>query len=194
MIDYPSLPDDELLALLVTDNALAFTEIYKRYSHKLYLFSFKRLRDEDDAKDVVQDIFISLWNKRHVLKVASSLEGYLTGATKYEVLDKIAASLNSENKKQYYSEHILPDFIDHSDPILKKELVNAITFEVNKLPARLKEVYCLRKEEGLSLREIAQKLQISEQTVKNQLGLALKKLRFGLKETLIILLLTSFGK
>ncbi|MNT82317.1 RNA polymerase sigma factor [compost metagenome] len=69
----------------------------------------------------------------------------------------------------------------------------AIDKQVQSLPERLKEVYLLRKEEGLSIREIAGKLNISEQTVKNQLGLAVKRMRGALKETLIVILLSSMN-
>ena len=171
----------------------AFEELFNRYWEPLYLFALKRVQSEDDAKDIVQELFIKFWLKKDQIVITKNLESYLFSIVKYEVLHKVSQLLRSEEKKQYYQDNILPQFTEFLDPVQEKELLAAIDKQVHSLPERLKEVYLLRKEEGLSIREIAGKLNISEQTVKNQLGLAVKRMRGALKETLIVILLSSMN-
>lgn len=171
----------------------AFEELFNRYWEPLYLFALKRVQSEDDAKDIVQELFIKFWLKKDQIVITKNLESYLFSIVKYEVLHKVSQLLRSEEKKQYYQDNILPQFTEFLDPVQEKELLAAIDKQVQSLPERLKEVYLLRKEEGLSIREIAGKLNISEQTVKNQLGLAVKRMRGALKETLIVILLSSMN-
>lgn len=171
----------------------AFEELFNRYWEPLYLFALKRVQSEDDAKDIVQELFIKFWLKKDQIVITKNLESYLFSIVKYEVLHKVSQLLRSEEKKQYYQDNILPQFSEFLDPLQEKELLAAIDKQVQSLPERLKEVYLLRKEEGLSIREIAGKLNISEQTVKNQLGLAVKRMRGALKETLIVILLSSMN-
>lgn len=186
-----TLADIALIDEVKNNHSPAFEEIFKRYWEPLYLFAFKKLRDEDDAKDVVQNVFINFWQRSATLEITDTLEKYLFSAVRYELLHKIAQSIKQQEKIAHYRNVVLPDFTAALDPLQQKELMAAIEKQVDALPERLREIYRLSKEENLSIREIALQLNISEQTVKNQLSTALKKLRVGLKEAFILILIST---
>jgi RNA polymerase sigma-70 factor (ECF subfamily) len=92
-----NLDDSELTHLLCDGNREAFNEIYERYWLKLYMASIKRIKSSDDAKDIVQDLFISLWMKRESLVINKSLSSYLYTAIKYKVINYIEANIVKNN-------------------------------------------------------------------------------------------------
>jgi RNA polymerase sigma-70 factor (ECF subfamily) len=185
-----ALSDKELINMVQANHAGAFEEIFKRHWEPLYLFALQRLKDQDEAKDTVQDVLISYWLKAKTHTLTGTLEAYLFSSVRYEILHKISKSIKKEEKLTHYTTTVLPDFLNTLDPLEQKELLAAIDREVASLPDRLREIYLLSKEENLSIKEIATRLNLSEQTVKNQLSTALKKLRIGLKEAFIIMLIT----
>ncbi|EHQ29083.1 RNA polymerase sigma factor [Mucilaginibacter paludis] len=189
-MDLKALADTALVEKVRMNHAGAFDEVFKRYWEHLYVFALKRLKDEDEAKDAVQDVFIGYWQRAAALELTGTLEAYLFSAVRYEVLRKIASASKQEEKLLHYTNVVLPEFIATLDPLEQNELMLAIDREISALPARLKEIYQLSKEENLSIKEIALRLNLSEQTVKNQLSAALKKLRAGLKEAFILILLS----
>ncbi|AOM75965.1 RNA polymerase sigma factor [Pedobacter steynii] len=186
-----SLSDTELIDEVKRSHTAAFEEIFKRYWEPLFLFAHKKLKDEDDAKDVVQDVFINFWIRSSSIVITESLEKYLYSSVRYELLYKISRSLKKEEKIRHYIDVVMPDFTASLDPLQQKELFAAVDEQIDLLPDRLKQIYLLSKDENLSIKEIASMLNLSEQTVKNQLSTALKKLRVGLKEAFIIILFSN---
>ncbi|WP_442588452.1 RNA polymerase sigma factor [Pedobacter sp. AW31-3R] len=186
-----TLSDTGLIDKVKNNHTSAFEEIFKRYWEPLYVFAFKKLKDEDDAKDVVQNVFINFWQRSATLEITDTLEKYLFSAVRYELLHKISQSIKQQKKITHYYNEVIPNFMAALDPLQQKELMAAIEQQIAALPDRLKEIYRLSKEENLSIKEIAMRLNISEQTVKNQLSTALKKLRVGLKEAFILILISS---
>jgi RNA polymerase sigma-70 factor (family 1) len=176
-----NLDDSELTYLLCDGNREAFNEIYERYWLKLYRASIKRIKSSDDAKDIVQDLFISLWMKRETLVINRSLSSYLYTAIKYKVINHIEANivknnyLNSLNKAVMDYDNSTYETIDFQD--MEKLLDSGI----NNLTPKVKEVFELSRKKHLSVNEIAQKLNVSDQTIKNQISKALKSLRVHLQ-------------
>lgn len=186
-----TLSDTELIDKVKSNHTPAFEEIFKRYWEPLFVFALKKLKDEDDAKDVVQDVFINLWIRSSSLVITETLEKYLFSSVRYELLYKISKSIKKEQKIKHYRDVVMPEFTAALDPVQQKELRAAIDQQIDSLPDRLKQIYRLSKEDNLSIKEIANMLELSEQTVKNQLSIALKKLRVGLKEAFIVILLSN---
>ena len=186
-----ALSDTELIDKVKSNHAPAFEEIFKRYWEPLFLFALKKLKDEDDAKDVVQDVFINFWIRSSSLVITETMEKYLFSCVRYELLHKISSSIKKEEKIKHYREVVMPDFTASLDPVQQKELLAAIDQQIDLLLDRLKQIYLLSKDDNLSIKEIANLLNISEQTVKNQLSTALKKLRVGLKEAFIVILFSN---
>ncbi|MDR3693005.1 RNA polymerase sigma-70 factor [Mucilaginibacter sp.] len=180
MTAYTKFSDDQLVALLKKGDQQAFAEIYRRYAESLAGFAASKLFNLDDARDILQDMFVKLWESREQLHITSNLQSYLYAIIRHRIIDKIRKNITRE---EYASalQSLAAFFQPGSDKQLEaKEMQQAIQHSLNQLPARVKEIYKLSREEGLSNPEIAQKLNLSEQTVKNQLSTALRHLRKSL--------------
>ncbi len=169
--------ESELLSLMKEGSSEAFDEIYERYWLKLYCEAYRRLRSEDDAKDLVQDLFFTLWIKKEVLVVKKSLGAYLFTAVKHRILNFIAANAIKAEYLESLSMVIRNSENSQYDKIIADDLEVFLDRRINNLSPKVKEVFLLSRKENLSVKEIAIKLNVSDQTVKNQLTKALKDLR-----------------
>lgn len=173
---WKSLQDDELLRRIQNDDQQAFSAIVFRYNVRLYRIVYNRVRDEDDAKDIVQEIFISLWKNRHQVKL-SDLFPYLSKAAFYAVID-----WQLLNKKQLSRYHLLlekdePSISPVEDQIIANDLKRELMDAVEKMPETTGLVFRMSRIENKSVKEIAATTNLSEQTVKNNISIALKHLR-----------------
>lgn len=179
MSDILEVPDTELLKLikLEEEGVAAYTVIYHRYRKPLVLHANRMLGDLDLAKDVVQEIFTSLFQQRKVLNINTALSSYLYKAVRNKVFD----NLKHSKVKMNYAE----DFFNYTrstseladEQVCLKELAQAIESEIERLPVRMREVFELSRKEFLSQKEIAKLLNLSENTVNNHIQNAIKKLR-----------------
>lgn len=158
----------------------AFNEIYQRYWIKLYKKAFDRIKSSDEAEDMIQDLFIDLWMKRESLIINISLSAYLFTAIKYKVINYIEANIVRHN----YLQSLNKATIDYDDAtnesIIRIDTERWMNSEIQKLPPKVKRVFELSRQENLTIKEIAKKLDVSDQTVKNQIGKALKTLKVHL--------------
>jgi RNA polymerase sigma-70 factor (ECF subfamily) len=190
MVLYNSLADAELTDLLKSDDQSAFTELYDRYKGLLYIYACKITRDDDMAEDLVQDIFIYLWDKRQTINFTSSISSYLYSAIRYKFFDLVDKQKVRADYVQAFQAFLDQGEYQTDNYISEKELSGVIEREVNKLPAKMREVFLLSRKEYLNNKEIAERLDISEKTVKNQISTALKTLRtkLGLSAFLFFLI------
>jgi RNA polymerase sigma-70 factor (ECF subfamily) len=180
MAAFTKFTDNELVALLKEGNEQAFTEIYKRYAGSLAGFAGSKLYNLDDARDILHDMFTGLWENREQLHITSNLQSYLFAVIRHRIIDKIRKNVTREGYATMVQSlaAVYPEGVDKL--VEAKELQQTIGKSLDQLPPRVKEIYKLSREEGLSNHEIAEKLNLSEQTVKNQLTVALKHLRKSL--------------
>lgn len=180
MITYSSYTDQELTALLKQGDVAAFTEIYNRFFKVLFLHAVKRLRDEDEARDLVQELFSMLWTKRETAVVKTNLSNYLYTATRNGVFNFIAKQkVTTKYMKQLPSE--IDEGVCITDHLAReRQLTVIIEREIAALPEKMRIVFELSRKEGLSHKQIAERLGISEETVKSQVKNALKQLRVKL--------------
>lgn len=183
---YSNFSDLELQGLLADGDHAAFAEVYNRYWNGLYYTAFGILRQEDAAQDIVQEIFIALWNRRETARV-QSLKPYLHQAARFQVLKAIRAG----KVDQSFYERVarITDHVSDTDPAQFKELQGIIHTLVESLPESCREVFRLSREEHLTYPEIARRLDISVKTVEKRMSLALRHFRVGLNESLPLLLL-----
>ena len=178
MSGYKSFPDDELLRLLKESDHSAYNEIYRRYFYLTYTHAHKKLRDEEQAKDVVQEVFTSLWFKRETNLPRSNLPAYLYTAVRYKIFDLFA----HQQVKNNYMESFKVYFDNYQSPptdhlIRERQLQAYIDREIQKLPGKMRAIIELNKKEGLSRKEIAQLLNTTESSVSKNLSIALKILK-----------------
>jgi len=172
-----ALSDQELVLLLKEGDHAAFTEIYDRFKAVLYAHLYNKLRSRDDAKDILQEIFTQLWNRRKEVEVKVSLSAYLYGAVRNRVLKHIGRKqLNNK-----YFDSILAfceEEVGETDHLIRERQLSAlIEKEIDNLPERMREVFILSRKYNLSHKEIAEQLGIAESTVTKQVKNALKVLR-----------------
>jgi RNA polymerase sigma-70 factor (family 1) len=184
--------DDKLVELMRQQNMAAFDEIYYRYWKKLYAMAYNRVHSKMVAEELVQEIFVSLWVNRATMQV-QNLSGYLFTATKYKVISHYERQLT---RKTYLEKQtaIAQDRDDTTEQtVLVNDLHEALDREVNKLPARCREVFRLSRVENLSIKQVAAQMDISEKTVENQLLKAMKVLRTSLRHyTMSVFVLLFF--
>ena len=184
-----NLSDEELIRFLEQDQEWALKEIFNRYNRRLLRFSTSLLDDYDVAKDIVQEVFIDLWNRRHSSRI-QILSGYLLKAVKFQVLKKIR------------SERLLDHHLETAQKILHvneteasinvKELEQILMESMNKLSPRSKEVFFLSRFEYLSNKEISKRLDISPKTVEIHITRALNFLRTSMKNLFLTLCCVLF--
>lgn len=192
-----SLSDAELWSLIVSDDYRAFTVLFDRYWLKLFRIAnkFKNLRNNDACEEVIHDLFVNLWSRRHHL-VISDFNSYLKAAIRYQVyayLKKSKASLLEYN--EHYDERTCGVELNvGQENLLYSDLQFQLDEQIELLPKRCKEIFILSRKEHLTNTEIADKLNISKRSVENQLTNALKHLRYHLKDIGLIIILGSLNR
>lgn len=183
MSRYDKLPDDELVTLLRQGDESAYTEIYHRYHAPLYIHVFNKLRNREESRDIVHDLFSQLWQKRTALAIQGSLASYLYAAARYRVFDLIDRS-QVKNKYIDSIRKFAEEGTTQTDHrIREQQLLALIEKEIASLPPKMRQVFELSRKGGLSHRQIAGELNLSEKTVKKQVGNSLKILRSKLGVT-----------
>ncbi|WP_316800218.1 RNA polymerase sigma-70 factor [Pedobacter frigidisoli] len=171
------LSDYDLSVLIRNGNHSAYTEIYNRYFYLMFIFAFKKLQDEELAKDFVQELFINLWTKRESLSETGKLSSYLYIIIRSRMLDYFAHQ-KVRNKYVDFLKSYQQTSDERTDHLIReKDLAKYIDEQIQTLPRKMRQVFELSKKDHLSNREIAQKLKISESNVSSQLANTLKILR-----------------
>ena len=181
--------DNKLLQEMQADNMLAFDILYKRYHKRLFHFANSILKSEADAENIVQEVFVRLWENRHKIeKVRPFLFSVAYNTTISLIRKKI--------KDQKFIDHLknLPESWEQpvNIDLEYQELREKVETIVSDLPDRQREVYLLSRKDGMSYAQIAEKLNISVNTVENHLVRALKVLRKELGNYSILGILFSY--
>ena len=181
--------DSSLFAQAKRGNRLAFNTIIERHWKNLYRVGYRVLQDDDATQDLIQDIFLRIWEKREGLEI-NQVKAYMERATHYEALKRLkTATLTASDEEVLAS---LPSLYQNADDLMSySDKRNEILSIVEKLPKRQKEIFYMSRFEDLSNEEIANLLSLSKSTVEKQITNALKVLRVALKVTVIVLPLCS---
>lgn len=171
-----NLTDWQLISAIKLSNSSAFDLMFDRHWNKLYKIAMSRLQDTDDVQDILQEVFISIWNRRYNLNITGSVEAYLVGAVKFAIISHLRSN---KVKQQQLNEamqriNILESAVDDLSDYFQLEKLLEET--VNTMPLMLKQVYLLRSD-NLSVKEIADQLGLADQTVKNYIAEVLRRLR-----------------
>jgi RNA polymerase sigma-70 factor (ECF subfamily) len=177
MAAYRTYSDQELIALLKQGDHAAFTAIYDRYSPKIFYQVNQMLRDAEVSKDLVQELFITIWSKAEHIKAEAKLGGYLYIAAQNSVFKYIQRGKLQDNYLRSLAEFSTELNNTTADQLDEKELHVLIDQCIKELPPKMREVFELSRMQELSYHEIAAQLNLSEQTVKNQVSNALRILR-----------------
>jgi RNA polymerase sigma-70 factor (ECF subfamily) len=185
MVPYQERSDDELCLLLKAGDDRAFTAIYDRYFWLLHVHAYKWLRNREDAKDIIHELFSTLWSKRETLAPENKLAPYLYASVRNRIFNQLA---RDKYAVQYVDK--LESFLKQGECITdhlvrERMLMEVIERSISEMPRRMRDVFEMSRKQQLSHKEIAEKLDISEETVRKHIHHALKILRPKLEMIII---------
>lgn len=155
----------------------AFDRIYKLYAGRLFSYCKQYTKSREDAEEIVQDVFVTLWNRREAIRQEETLHSLLFTISKHRVINAYRSTINSP---------IYEDYVDYQNELSTSEGYDRVEYEqyvkivkdaIRHLPSTQQHVIILSRFSQLSNKEIAERLSLSEQTIKNQLSVGLKTLR-----------------
>lgn len=173
---------DQIVRQLANDDHKTFKNLYELYHKYLYAFALNLLPSGADAEEIVQNVFLAVWNQRKNLNIHSSFISYLYGIARHMIYDFIQHKINHEAFVKYYLENNSEYNFITEEEVLFNELKLRFETLIIEIPERRREIFLLSRIEKLSYKEIALKLSISENTVDTQIRHALGFLRSQLLE------------
>ena len=169
-----SVTDEKLIAAIGNDDYTSYNRLFVRYYSRLCCYVYRLLGEKEDAEDVVQELFLTLWNNRKKIAIVENVSGYLYKMARNLALNHIRTQTNyktildnQEEQLPYYEENSLET----------EEFRMALYDCINLLPGRCKEVLLLPRVKGLKQKEIGDQLSISVKTIKNQIWASLQRLK-----------------
>jgi len=186
MAPFQSLSDQELTLLLRQGNEHAFTAIYNRYWNKLTAIAYNLLRDKSSAKEIVQDLFVSVWNRKEKLEI-NNLSGYLATAVRFSIFKQIE---RERRRREIESRELgMLDEAALDQEIEVKFLKEYLAGQTDFLPEKCRLVFNYSRMMDMSIPEIAEKMNISEKTVEGHLTKGLKLVRVNLQNDGILVVM-----
>ncbi len=193
MDHYAHYADTDLLSLLKVGDEVAFGLIYRKYWDKLFYIATKKLRNEGEAQEAVQDIFLKLWDNRARLQLRENLEHYLVSAVHYQIINRRQKAIRRAAIEQKLGKAADKEILASQLPDLSKEYFEQLQAKLDQailnLPNKCQLVFKMSRSEEYTNKKIALELGISEKAVEKHITHALKVLRKNLGPTLLFLLL-----
>ena len=172
-----------LLKQFKSNDKNAIDLLYTTYSRKLYKFAFSYLKTDEDALDVVQDVFVSLWDKRHNLKENTNLEAYLFTITKNSVISIFRKKISEKEYLEHLRRMAVAEYDENEEQYDYQRLSEKIQEIIGKLPEQRRLIFRMSKEKGQSNKSIAEELNISVKTVEDHMTKARRFIKKHLGES-----------
>jgi RNA polymerase sigma-70 factor (ECF subfamily) len=159
-----------------------FDQVYRKYWSELFDVAYKRIQSIEKAEEIIQDLFVELWEKKEQIEIRESLEAYLFGALKFRILNYMRHEKMRESHLQVIREDVVKTTNNLEEEVYINDLESAYRNQVNNLPEKCRAAFELSRQEQLSFKEIAVRLNVSVNTVEKHIGKALRVLRLHLKD------------
>lgn len=188
------MKEKDLIKRIRRGNEKAFRSLYGHYFHKVANYAYKLLHSEEDAREVAQDVFIKLWNMRGQLEPNKPISGLMFKITKFTSIDLIRKQ-QSKVRTVHIEDAPLFGNCTIDNDLNGRELYTEYLRVLERLPEKRRRIFQMSRDENLSHKEIAEKLQISIKTVEAQIRLALQEIRKYLKDysnTMVVALMVIF--
>lgn len=185
----PSLyTEKELLARIKSDDHSAFSILFRSYYKDLVFYGGSILAEKEVVEDIIQNLFLKLWNDRKQLTIEISLKSFLLKAVKNSCLDEIRhRDIINKHQEFILQTHSYIGY-DTDNYVFQSELRNRLNEAIHKLPQSLKETFELSRIRGMKYKDIAERQNVSVRTVEVRISKALNLLRFFLKDLLALLI------
>jgi RNA polymerase sigma-70 factor (family 1) len=178
--------DTRLLELLKEGSAEAFEEIFRKYWHSLYLKARSKTMSHDEAEEIVQSIFSTLWEKRATILI-THLSFYLHTSVRNRVINVIRDRVTQQKYWDHYAKFLPQSQLATETEVNYSELNGAVEAAIDHLPERSRRVFRLSRLEGRSNAEIAQLLHVSEKAIEYHITKSMRTLRLHLKDYILLL-------
>jgi len=172
---------DKIISELAKDNEEPLEELFNYYYPRLFNFSKSILKIEVGIDDILQEVFVKIWQNRKNITSSATFNSFIFTITKNLLLNELRRQLKSENLKDEVKKLSVSPEYSLSEQIEYNELETKVNQFVNELPERQKEIFILSRNEGLSHKEIAEKLGIKTKTVEYHISLSIKELKTKLQ-------------
>ncbi len=184
--------EKELLKKLKEGDSFAFEVLFYKYRNKVKGFSVKMVPAQVDPEEIVQEVFVRLWLKRDAIDPEKDFQSYLFSIAKHLILDHLKSAVN--RKLYFVGEHFQQDILEEEgvDSLLSEETEEKLQKLINEIPERRREIFRLSRFEGLSYKQISERLNISENTVDSQIRNALAFLRKEFRKIVVLAFLYFF--
>lgn len=178
------LSDKEQWVEIQSGNRIVYEAVFRKYYQMLCAFGYSKLKDADSAEEIVQEVFVKLWEKRIDLEI-SNFKSYLFSSVNNTILNHFK---HQAVRREHAAEmKVVQESFSENTETEYNELEQKLHLLINEMPEARKKVFRMVKMEGLKYKETAEKLGISVKTVENQMGKALKYLKVNLKEFFVLL-------
>lgn len=177
---YQYLSDEQLVDFLKSDNSTAFEEIYNRYWYKLLGVAYHETGTREEAEELVQDLFETIWQKRHV-SVIRHLSSYLVVSIKNLSINYIKSQITQRKFQEYLIYNEIRQSYSTDESVQFADLSKAVDEAMKKLPEKSVQVFKLSRFENQSVKAIATQLNLSEKAVEYHITKSLKVLKEQLK-------------
>ena len=181
-----------VLTRLVKGDQSALEDLFNYYYPRLYNFSKSFLKLEDGIDDILQEVFIKIWQTRKDISNISTFNSYVFTITRNLLLNELRRQLNAKKTKDEILNLSLAEEYQNFEQTEFKELQEKLDLEINNLPEKQKTIFILSRKEGLSHKEIAEKLNISTKTVEYHISQSIKFLKERISEYGLVGLLFFF--
>ena len=161
-----------LLQLIRQNNSLAFNQLVSQCWEQVYVYAFKLTGNQELSQSIVQNIFVDLWDRRESLEI-SNPDSYLFQAARFQVFK----SYRDRKMKREVLQEKFEDYIQENESEFEPELIQKLHQSIDRLPEKRREIFRLNRFNELSVDQIADQLDLSRQTVKNQLTKAFNQLK-----------------
>ena len=156
---------------------MLFTDIFRSHEQSLHTLAYRLTKDEALAKDIIQEVFVKLWEIRHSLTEIENMDGFLFRLTRNKVMDFLRKASADERLKMTIWEGMNSILNNETSVLETKEYHIVIAKAIAALPPKRREIYLLKMDEGMNYQQIADELNISRHTVKHQVSFALQSVR-----------------
>lgn len=157
-------------------------KIYDKFWKELYIVAFRRLRSEEDVEDILQDIFVSLLTRDIKLDTDESIRAFLHLRLKSRIINFYRKQLIHLAYEEQESSKDDLSAMSSESRLMSRELESVITAEISRMPEKMKEIFLLSRNDLKTTEEIAVKLNLSNQTVRNQISSAIKRIRIAVQQ------------
>lgn len=181
------MSNSELLSLLKEGDMLAFDAIYEKYCKRIFAFVVRYIKSVPDAEEIVQEVFLKIWENRNKIDVYFSFESYIFTISYNSTISLLRKRVTEKKYIDYLKNlQVAENVFELTDEVYYRELTDQIQSLLSELTPRQKEIFLLSREEGLTHDEIAKRLGISSNTVKNHIVTTLNFLRTKIDNGLVI--------